>query len=58
MFIDTTLVSAVSQYNRWAADKPLAKDVIIHTHPVHDDKLSIGKLIIVVFFDEKMHPDW
>jgi len=53
-------LEAVYQYNEWAKDKPLTKDVIIHTHVVpcmHEEQCFYATYIIV-FYDEKMHPSW
>ena len=58
MFCDPSLAAnTVAQYNNWAQNKVLAKDVIVHSH-VANDVHGVSALIIVVFFDERMHPDW
>lgn len=49
---------AGSDYNEWAKNKPLAKDVIIHTHTTRTPEEGCGNLMIVVFFDEKIHLSW
>lgn len=51
---------AVEQYNEWAEGKWLAKDVIVHTHaaPASPDGKVRPALMIAVFFDEKVHPEW
>lgn len=47
-------------FNEWAKGKMLTKDVIIHTHitalQMHDVP-AVG-VLIVVFFDEAIHPSW
>lgn len=57
-FIDTNASRAVSDYNEWAKNKVLAKDVIVHSHMIQPSDNSYGRVIILVFFDERMHPDW
>lgn len=49
--------STEGNFNTWAKDKSLAKDVIIHTH-VFSEKDGATKAIVIVFFDEKYHPSW
>ena len=49
---------AAVRYNEWAKDKQLAKDVIVHTHATRAPEEDIADLMIVVFFDEKIHPSW
>ena len=51
---------AAADYNEWAKDRVLTKDVIIHTHVVpcmHEEQCFYATYIIV-FYDEKMHPSW
>ena len=57
-FVDDNSGGAIDKYNHWAKDKPLAKDVIVHTHAVRSKESDNGLLIIVVFWDEVMHPSW
>jgi len=45
-------------YNSWAKNKVLAKDVIIHTHAMIGASNVPSQLMIMVFFDERIHPEW
>jgi hypothetical protein len=58
MFEGETELKAIDAYNNWAKDKPLGKDVIIHSHMKHGAYNMQDKLIIVVFFDENLHASW
>jgi len=49
--------AAVDLYNKWAEGKPLTKDVIVRTHTSVDFN-GEPAFIIVVFFDEQLHPAW
>jgi hypothetical protein len=57
-FCDETALKTTDAYNKWAQNKVLAKDVIIHTHITPDSADYPPTLAIVVFFDERMHPEW
>jgi hypothetical protein len=57
-FCYDTADKTLAAYNKWAEGKPLTRDVIIHTHTVLAEKAGIGTLIIMCFFDEKLHPSW
>ena len=48
----------VAGYNDWAKDKMLTKDVIVHTHFTYCQEHKCVQFIIVVFFDETIHPSW
>jgi hypothetical protein len=58
IFYDTSAEHAGVQFNKWAAGKPLAKDMIIHTHATRVNDEDVSDFIIMVFWDEKMHPNW
>jgi hypothetical protein len=58
MFHDSIDTSAVDDYNTWAKNKVLAKDVIVHSHQIWSEKNDTRWTTILVFFDERMHPDW
>ena len=57
-FCSLLATETIDAYNRWAKNKILAKDVIVHTHfsPVIGN--AGGYLAIIVFFDERIHTDW
>jgi len=52
--------AAVRDYNNWAQGKPLTKDVVIRTHELIHPSESIipDGILILVFFDEAIHPSW
>jgi len=58
LFVDDSDTPATYHYNKWAKDKQLAKDVIVHSHVIQPYNITAGRIIIIVFFDEKIHPDW
>jgi hypothetical protein len=45
-------------FNEWAAGKPLARDVIIKTHVWRTRDRVYPEIVVVVIYDEKIHPDW
>ncbi len=58
-FIGGNPLEVAAMYNKWAKDKSLAKDVIIHSHIVPPSEGEFaGTLAILVFFDEQLHPSW
>lgn len=52
------MFKTIDAYNAWAKDKTLGKDVIVHSHIVQPMENFCGELIILVFFDEHIHPAW
>lgn len=58
LFAGITVFGTVDAYNNWAKDKALHKDVIIHTHYLPRTTNSQESMLIVVFFDENLHPSW
>ncbi len=50
-------LKTIQAYNEWAKNKILAKDVIIHSHLATNID-GAPYIIILVFFDERIHPDW
>lgn len=50
--------TTVNLYNRWAKGKPLTRDVIMHTLIVQPNNNYVGGLLIIVYFDETLHPQW
>lgn len=58
VFIDEAKDTAQDQYSEWAEGTVLSKDVIIHSHVIPPSVGSFGRLVIVVFYDERIHPTW
>lgn len=58
IFMGENALKTVDAYNTWAKDKPLGKDVIVHSHIVQNIGMFPDTLIIVVFFDENIHQSW
>ena len=57
-FVGNRAAKTVDAYNKWAANKTLARDVIVHSHVIQPSAVCSGAVTILVFFDERMHPDW
>lgn len=58
IFAGENPLRVVDTYNRWAKGKGLGKDVIIHSHVVSGVLDDPSTIVILVFFDEKLHDDW
>lgn len=58
IFAGETALKTVDAFNSWARDKALFKDVIVHSHIVQPGIDLDGALVILVFFDENLHPSW
>lgn len=58
LFTDVDFAKAVDLYNKWAENKVLARDVIIHSHTQPKHPYDQGGLCILVFFDERIHTEW
>jgi len=58
VFNQIGVTPAEIQYNNWAKNQTLTKDMIIHTHYAPETGTCYGSLIIVVFYDERIHPTW
>jgi len=58
MFCGGAVFETVYEYNEWAKNKTLARDVIVHSHITPTTDADNPILVILVFFDERMHPDW
>jgi hypothetical protein len=58
VFNGDNLDAVVSNYNSWAKDKPLTRDVIVHDHVIQPLGGWYGAFFIIVYFDEVKHPDW
>ena len=57
-FSETTVPKAVDLYNKWAAGKPLTRDVLVHEFICYVADQEEGGVCIMVYFDEKLHPNW
>lgn len=58
VFCDSVNTNAFADFDEWAKDKPLTKDMIIHSHQVWDTREGARWTSIIVFFDELIHPNW
>lgn len=57
----TGMISKAQQeYNTWAKGKPLARDVIVHTHQhvFGEGESAVAVMDILVFYDESLHTNW
>ena len=57
-FIGNLPSETLADYNAWAKNKVIARDVIIHSHVVKSELTDNQTVLILVFFDERMHQDW